>query len=418
VNKFFRILKTQTVKDGFVVGLGTFFTAFFGFLFTILIARSLSPEKFGVFSALASLVAILYSLGDLGVGPAIISFLPRHKDSEIKIISTSFWFQYIVGIIIALTLWSLAYFADRIIPGSLPAHFYLVGSLCFNYILIGWAQSVLTAKREFLRISMSQIIDSAFKIGFVYFLYRYSGLNISLALAANAISVCIALFLIFSKELLVVPLRFDKSIFTDLFHFSKWIAISRFFSVFYSKVDILLLNLLSGSFQAGIFAASSRVTMLFAIIVSSLGSVINPRFARFKTKTDFLAYTKKVFLLISCVAFVLLLTVLFANKIILVVFGNMFFESIIVFQLLSLSMIPFLYSAIFTAAILYTFQLPSFYAFLTFLNFFITIAINLIFIPQIGYFAPVLGTLIANLVCIVISFWKVRTLYSNSQMLK
>lgn len=418
MNKFFSILKTQTIKDGLLVGVGTFFTAFFGFLFTILMARSLSPDQFGVFSALTSLVAILYSLGDLGVGPAIINFLPRHKDMELKIISTSFWFQYVVGLLIALTFWSLAKYSHVIVPGSVSGHFYLIGSLVFNYILIGWAQAVLTAKKSFLKISLSQIIDSLIKIVTVYILYKTSGLSISLSLLMNAISVCLALFLVFWKDLFSIPLAFSKKVFTDLYHYSKWIAISRLFSVFYSKVDILLLNLIGTSFQAGIFAASSRITLLFAIVVTSLGSVINPRFARFKTKKEFLGYTKKVFFLISGLAFVLLLTVVFADKIISFVFGAGFFESVRVFELLSLSMIPFLYSAIFTAAILYTFQLSSFYALLTFINLGITVLVNLFFIPKIGYFAPVVGSFLGNTICLMLSFWKVKNLYKSSEILK
>lgn len=418
MKNFTDILKTQTIKDGFLVGIGTFFTAFFGFLYTIIVARTLSPEQFGVFSALTSLVAILYSLGDLGVGPAIINFLPRHKDLEIKIISTTFWFQYLVGLVIALLFWFIASYSHILVPGSLSEHFYLIGSLCFNYILIGWAQSVLTAKKSFLKISLSQIIDSLIKVVTVFVLYKTSGLSISLSLLMNAISVCVALFLVFWKELVGIPLLFNKKVFIDLYHYSKWIAVSRFFSVFYSKVDILLLNLLGTSFQAGIFAASSRITLLFAIIVSSLGSVINPRFASFSSKKDFLNYSKKVFYLITGLAFFLLLTVVFADKVIEFVFGNKFFESIRVFQFLSLSMLPFLYSAIFTAAILYTFQLPAFYAFITFLNFSVTVVFNLLFIPKIGYYAPVFGSFIGNTLCLLLSLWKVKKLLRYSPHLK
>lgn len=400
------------------MGLGTFSTAIFGFIFTIIMARSLSPDQFGVFSALTSLVAILYSMGDLGVGPAIINFLPRHKDLEVKIISTSFWFQYTVGLVLALVFWFLAKYSQFIVPGSLSGHFYLIGSLVFNYILIGWAQSVLTAKKSFLKISLSQIIDSLIKVITIFILYKTTGLSISLSLLMNAISVCLALFLVFWKDMLNIPLQFSKKVFVDLYHYSKWIAVSRLFSVFYSKIDILLLNLLSTSFQAGIFAASSRITLLFAIVVSSLGSVINPRFASFTLKKDFLSYTKKVFLLVTGLALFLLLTVVFADKVIEFVFGNKFFESIRVFQLLSVSMIPFLYSSIFTAAILYTFQLPIYYAFLTFLNLGITIAVNLIFIPQIGYFAPVFGSFIGNTVCLLLGLWKVKKLFKQSTYLK
>lgn len=413
MNKILAVFKTQTIKDGFLMGLGTFFTALFGFLFTILMARTLSPEKFGIFSALTSLLAIIYSLGDLGVGPAIINLLPRQPNQEIKIISTSFWFQYLVGLVLAVLLWVLAGFSHSLIPGSLPGHFYLIGSLVFNYILIGWAQSVLTAKRDFLRISLSQIIDSSLKIGLAYYLYTHSGLSISMALAANALAVSLALFLIFSKDLIVVPLKFDKKVFQQMFHFSKWIAISRFFSVLNSKIDIIMLNLLSSSFQAGIYAAASRVTLLFAITVSSLGSVVNPRFSKFETKKDFRVYTKKLLYLISGLAVLLLITVLLADKIIILVFGQDFLQSIRVFQYLSLSMVPFLYSIIFTGALLYTFQNSAYYAYLTFLNIFIIFVVNAIGIPQFGVMAPVFGLFLANIVCLLLGAIKVRKLYQT-----
>ena len=381
-------------------------------------ARSLSPDKFGIFSALTSLLAILYSLGDLGVGPAIISFLPRHKTIEAKIISTTFWFQYAIGLVVALCLWFMASWSDKIIPGSLPTHFYLLGSLTFNYILIGWAQSVLTAKRSFLKISVSQIIDSIIKITLAYILFRASSLSISLSLAANALSVCLALFLVFARDLFNILPSFDKSLFYQLFNFSKWIALSRFFSVLNSKIDILLLNLLSTSYQAGIFAAASRVTLLFAIIVSSIGSVVNPRFSLFKTKIEFLTYVKKLFYLITGVAVLLLITVFLADKIIIFVFGKKFVESIVVFQYLSFSMIPFLYSTILVGALLYTFQDSAYYAFLTFLNISIIFVVEILTISNLGYFAPVIGLALANITCFILGAGRVTKHYHNSKHLK
>ncbi len=409
MKKFADILKTQTIKDSFIVFLGTGATAVFGFIFTVIMARALNPADFGVFSALVALVAVIFSLGDLGIGPAIISFLPKHKEVEVKLISTTFWFQYLVGVFAALLMWFLAGFAKVLVPGSVAGHFYLVGSLCFNYIVIAWAQSVLTAKKDFWRISLSQIIDSILKVTIVYYLYKSANLSISLSLLANCISVTVALLLVFWSDLFSIPPTFSKSIFVKLFDYSKWIAASRLFSVFYSKIEILLLNLLATSYQAGIFAAASRITILFAIVVSSLGSVVNPRFASFKKRIELTSYIKKLTLLISGVAIILLVTVVFAKELILLVFGSQFSESIFVFQVLSLSMIPFLYSVIFVGALLYTFKLSSFYALLTALQFAIVLATNLVLIPQMGYMAPVIGTFVSNMALLVLGVRKLKS---------
>ena len=98
-------------------------------------------------------------------------------------------------------------------------------------------------------------------------------------------------------------------------------------------------------------------------------------------------------------------------------FGQNFFESIRVFQLLAISMIPFLYSVIFTAAILYTFRKTSFYAITTFLQFLIVLVINFVFIPKIGVYAPVLASAISNLFVLIITFVKLKSLFKNEAVL-
>ncbi len=411
-----KILATQTIKDSFVVFFGLGVTAVLGFVYTIVMARVLKPEFFGVFSAITSLVAIVYSLGDLGVGPAIINFLPKHPENEKKLTNSTFWFQFFIGALIVILFFALSGYSNIFVPKSLPEHFILVGVLSFNYLLIGWSQAIFTAKKKFLSLSFSQIIDSVIKIIIVFWLLRASNLSISTAIIANFISTIFAFIITFGKGLSKIKPEFDANTFTSVFHYSKWIAVSRLFSVFFSRIDIILLNLLASSFAAGIFAAASRITLLFAMIVSSLGSVVNPRFSEFKSKTEAVDYIKKLFLLITGVSAIVLLTVAFASPIIITVFGVSFTESIKVFQLLAVSMIPFLYSVIFTAAILYTFHKPKFYAFTTFLQFAIVLLVNILYIPKLGAYAPVLGSAISNLFVFILSAIKVKTLLAKENI--
>ena len=411
-----KILATQTIKDSFVVFIGLGVTAFLGFIYTIVMARVLKPDFFGVFSAVTSLVAIVYSFGDLGVGPAIIHFLPKHPENEKKLINSSFWFQFLIGSIIVILFFTLSGYSNIFVPKSLPEHFILVGVLSFNYLLIGWSQAIFTAKKKFLSFSFSQIIDSVIKIIIVFWLLRVSNLSISTAIIANFVSTIFAFLFTFGKSLLKIKPEFDAHTFNSIFHYSKWIAVSRLFSVFFSRVDIILLNLLASSFAAGIFAAASRITLLFAMIVSSLGSVVNPRFSEFKSKAETVDYIKKLFLLITGVSAIVLFTVAFARPIIITVFGVSFAESVKVFQLLAISMIPFLYSVIFTAAILYTFRQPQFYAFTTFLQFAIVLVVNILYIPKLGAYAPVLGSAISNLLVFTLSAIKLKSLLTKENI--
>ncbi len=416
MKRILKIVQSQTIKDSLVVFVGLGVTAVLGFVFTIIMARTLQPVGFGVFSALTSLVAIIYSLGDLGVGPAIINFLPKQKNSEDGLIASTFWFQYLVGIILAVSFWLLARYSNLLIPGSTIEHFVLVGSLAFNYVLVGWSQSIFTAKKNFFRLSLSQIIDAVVKMSIVLLLFRFGKLTISTALIANFVSAILSLMITYWRQLLIINFRFDTKTFTKIYHYSKWIAVSRFFSVFFSRIDIILLNLLATSYLAGIYAAASRITLLFAMVVSALGSVVNPRFSSFKTKSETVDYIKKLFLLISGVSVAVIICVFLSKFIVLTVFGFGYSDSIRVFQLLAISMIPFLYSVIFTASILYTFHKTSFYALTTFVQLLSVVIINIIFIPKIGVYAPVLASAISNLLVFCLSALKLKVLFKSEKI--
>ena len=61
------MLFTATAKDTFVLFVGNIGSAFWGFLFTLFVARSLSVYDFGIFSAALNLVVMLSSLADIGI---------------------------------------------------------------------------------------------------------------------------------------------------------------------------------------------------------------------------------------------------------------------------------------------------------------------------------------------------------------
>ena len=67
-----------TAKDTYILFTGNVGSAFWGFLFTLLVARSLSIYDFGIFSAVINLVNILSSLADLGISSGAVNFVAEH----------------------------------------------------------------------------------------------------------------------------------------------------------------------------------------------------------------------------------------------------------------------------------------------------------------------------------------------------
>ena len=56
------LARSGTARDTYILFIGNLLSAFFSFIFTLLVARALSVSEFGVFSAVINLATIIVSL--------------------------------------------------------------------------------------------------------------------------------------------------------------------------------------------------------------------------------------------------------------------------------------------------------------------------------------------------------------------
>lgn len=416
MKKILGLLKSQTVKDSLIIFTGLGVMALIGLVFTVILARTLGPNTFGVFSAITALATIVYSLGDLGISPALINFIPKHLTEKAKYLTTGFWLQFAVAILVLLFFVGISLIHELVIPGSLAVDLLLAGGMSINYLFIGFAQGIFTAERRFWSYSLSQIIDPVIKITIVFILLRSNSLTIGSALAANLISTLLALLITFGKELYATEFEISREIVLKITHFAKWIAFSRIFSVMVSKVDVVLLNLMVGSFQTGIYSAASRLSFFFALLVSGLGSVVNARFSAFDSNKKLIAYSQKLLLLVASIIALMIFFVVLAGPLVTLIYGEKYLEAIRVFKFLTLAMIPFVFSLITTPALLYTFNLPAFYAWMTALQVSGIVILDIFLIPTLGALAPVIAMGITNLFVLVVSSAKLFVLINGKTL--
>ncbi len=396
LNKLRGILTAQTTKDTLISFLGLGTIAIVGMVFTVITARALGPTLFGIFSALNAVVTLLSSMGDLGLSSALVNFIPKLTDRRNVIISTVFWIQIATSVILALALALLGLKPDLIIPGSTTAHFIIIGILTGLYVLQGFALGIFNSERKFLFASILQGSDSVLKLVIVAGLFFTDSFNIEYALLANVVSCLLSVFWGLGRELSNIRRIFPRAQVLEIFHFAKWIALSRAFSVMISRVDVILLNLLVGGFQAGIFSAASRIALLFALLVSSISSVIAPRFSAFVNKDDIKLYLKKVTLMVGGIALFMIGTIIFADPLVRTIFGEKYLAAIPVFRALTLAMIPFLLSVITSQPLIYSFNQPKYFSRVTIFQVTILVILDLILIPRYGALGPTIALGIAN----------------------
>lgn len=414
INRLKKLLFSQTSKDTAVTMIGTGASALFGTIFTVLLARSLKPDSFGIYSSLVAAITIITTLGDLGISSALVNFIPKMSNKRDKLVSASFYFQSAIAAVLTLLFAAATFFHQSLIPGSLSSHFIIAAALTGTYILNQYALGVLRAERKFVQSSWVMVIDSGIKLLLVSLLFFRSSLTINQVLLANSVSVIFATIYALRHEFKNLSPIFPKMYLKKIFKFAKWIGIARAFSVTVARVDIILLNLLHSSFAAGIFAAASRVTLLFTLLVSALGSVVAPRFSSFTSKKDTLAYLKKLSLLIGVVSLFMILTIFLARPIITIVFGSEYLDAIPVFQVLAIAMIPFLFSIATINPIIYTFNQPRFFAQITVLQVVILVVLDILLIPSFGAMAPSISIGVSNLIVLILSSVKLAHLFHEA----
>lgn len=81
-----------------------FLMRLFGFLNTIIVARLLAPDDFGIVAIGVTAMQLLQNLSDISVGSAVVKF----RDADRKDIDTLFTLSMIRGVVIALFLVGLA----------------------------------------------------------------------------------------------------------------------------------------------------------------------------------------------------------------------------------------------------------------------------------------------------------------------
>lgn len=410
------LVLSKTAKDTSVVFFGNITSSILGIVFTILAARFLGPENWGIVAAVTSLITILVALGDLGLGSGIFRFasglwsIGRTVEAE-KFFNTVFLLRFISAIIFVSILILLSPWAARVFLHSsdsrlmLLTSFGVLGTLLLDFQVVSmqarqsWRMAaVFIALTNLIRVLAILVLTALGMVGLVGVLLVFSG----------------SLFLAWILSLTVRPVQFrivDNwwTIARKVVSFSSWMAGNKIVSSINSRVDVLLLVALTGTYTTGIYAAANRLALGVPLILGSFATVLAPRFASLKER-ELLSFFKKAIGLSILIAILLVIGVLVA-PLAISLFGPAYRDSSPVLQWLLVGFIPFVLSTPSVNILIYHFQKPQIVTLLSIFQLPLIFLLNFYGIPRFGVFGPVITLSIVNLsTFLVTSFFAWRYL--------
>ena len=302
------------------------------FALTVLVARYLGPENYGLYTYAFSMATIFSSAGHLGLSGLVVREIVKRPAERGLILGSTLALKYF-GMAIGYLL-LVAYSAVYEGIGS-PAFLYLaiagVVLLVKPFEVIDfWFQAFVQAKYVIVARLLGLSIASILKIAFV--LLNFGVLYFVVASVIESIIVVLVMILVFQirSGLSISNWRYDVSTLTLLFRQGWLVYLGSIFAVINLKVDQVMLRWLEGPESVGVYGVAAQLSEAWYFLPTAIVATFFPKLIVLKEENNvqFRIRLQQLFdFLFSMAFFIAVLVTFFAEDIILFFFGAHYSES-------------------------------------------------------------------------------------------
>ena len=287
-------VKESIIKNSFWNLFTTLINRFGGLVFTIILARYLLPEGYGIYIIIFSTTMFFFTFADLGINSTLVRYLSEALSKEKKKISP--YYRYLLKVKLILVLF--IFFLLIVLAYPLAFYFYDNGTL-FMPLLIASLFMLVTSIEVFHAqifyaiertryIAYREIMTQILRIGLIFAIFYYIPKE-------NQIASIFALLAIIHLIIFIWILFYLKKLLPDIYKktkegidkkrvrkFLKFITIASISVMFFSYVDSIML----GAFLPPEFAGYYQVAFSIIIGVASLSAFPNAILLPIFTKLD------------------------------------------------------------------------------------------------------------------------------------
>jgi O-antigen/teichoic acid export membrane protein len=321
------------IKDLISVGLSRFGVIAFGLARTIITARYLGPEGNGVIAALIVFPNLFMTFGSLGIRQSTTYYIGKAEFSEdaIKRSIAQIWsFTTVLSVILSFVL--IRYFSNS--GDNLLLVFLAIVPIPFT-LFNTYNSGIFLGKNQISAFNKINWLPFAISFIATVLLVVLLGLGVPGALIAVATGAFFMFFILLFKNDFIksFTFSFDWKIIKSLLSLGIVYAISLLVINLNYKVDVIILDKLSNTYELGIYTKGAELTEYLWQIPMLLSTIV---FARSAIAKDNIVFSRKVaqllrvsVLIVGCGAFFL---VAISEQLILLMYGEAFFGSILVLQ--------------------------------------------------------------------------------------
>lgn len=321
---------------------GQVFIAIIALVNSAVIARALGVEDRGFFVMAMLLPNILITFTDFGIGAAGTKFIASKKWDPSVVYSTHASIIVIRLMLIALTLFIItSFFSQTFFPGIPQRYLYLGSLLSISLAIQGLIFPILLGLGLGVKFSLILVSSALLSLAALTAGWLFVGLNVQLALILQiSSSTIISIYILWTvfKEIGNIG-TFSFTYLKEAFSFGSGIFVSIISTFANEKMILLILNYFGGVIYVSLYTISQALTERIYLLADSVGTMLMPKIAEDSNKNSSI-YTPIVFKITLLITSILaLILIALSEAIIIVIYTDEFFGSVIVMKVLLIAVI-------------------------------------------------------------------------------
>ena len=307
-----------------------------GVVVTILLARFLTPDDYGLVAMTAVFLAVANSLMDLGFSSALV----RKKDPTPEYFNTAFYSNICLGILAYFALFTIAPFISIFYEEpQLTVLIRVIGIVVIINSFQVVQYSILTRDLNF-KAQLKVAIPASFISGLCAVIMAYLGYGVWALIAQTIISSIIFTVLVWNLNIWKPAFLFSRSSLYEMFGFGSKLFLSGLLNKVHQNIYIIVIAKVFTTTVAGHYFFSSRIKELILLqLVNSIQVVTYPALSKLQDDDVKLrAGYRKVILVTTFVLFpALTLTAAMAKPVFILFLNDKWLPAIPYLQLMCIS---------------------------------------------------------------------------------
>jgi len=387
--------KVKTLaKNTTVLFVANIISYFLGFFTTLYTARYLGVEGFGVLSLALSLTGIFGVFTDLGLSTLTTREVSRDKSLANKYIGNTAIIKVILSFLtfglIALVVYILGY------PETTKNVVYLITFSVIFGAFTGIFNSIFQAFEKMEFMSLNIILNAVLMVTGVLIVI-YFGLGIIALASIYFISSGIILFLtffIYTWKFFLPKIHLDLNFWKPTIKEASFFGLSSILIVIYFYIDSIMLSIMVSNYAVGIYNAAYKLIFVLLFIPSvfliSIFPVMSQHYESSK-KLLKIEYEKSIKYLFAIAMLIFINGYIFADKIILIIYGTIFTAAIFVLQAL-IFVVPLIFMTYLFGNVFGAINKQRIVTIVVCVSTLLNVGLNLILIPKFSYIGASIAT--------------------------